>query len=108
MLFRAVVCFRKFNICFFSRKVELQNSYLYCIFLFSFLVKTQLVECPSIYEMMANPTFKWKTQPQIQVWRKQSNDGKTSVRLESFGPDESIIFFEEALRNNEVPFSDPK
>ena len=52
--------------------------------------------------MLANPDFKWKKQPQIEVWRKQSDDGETTVSLESYGPLESITLFEEALKNNEV------
>ncbi|TQD86246.1 hypothetical protein C1H46_028178 [Malus baccata] len=32
-----------------------------------------LVECPSIYEMLANPKFKWKRRPEIQL----NYDGKT-------------------------------
>ncbi|XP_050381340.1 phospholipase A(1) LCAT3 [Argentina anserina] len=63
-----------------------------------------LVECPSIYEMLANPDFYWKKQPEIQVWRKQSNDGKTSIELESYGPTESNTLFREALRNNELTY----
>ncbi|KAK9292629.1 hypothetical protein L1049_020604 [Liquidambar formosana] len=62
-----------------------------------------LVECPSIYEMLPNPDFKWKNQPQIQVWRKQSKE-EDSVELESRGPIESITLFEEALRNNELNY----
>ncbi|CAK9155466.1 unnamed protein product [Ilex paraguariensis] len=65
-----------------------------------------LVECPSIYEMLPNPEFKWKKQPQIHVWRKQSNDGEVSVKLESYGPNESVTLFEEALRNNEEAVQD--
>lgn len=65
----------------------------------------QLVECPSIYEMLANLGFNWHAQPQIQVWRKSSVDGKTSVDLKSYGPTDSIALFEEALRNNEVYFT---
>lgn len=61
-----------------------------------------LLECPSIYEMLPNPDFKWKKQPQIQVWRKQSNDD--SVELESYGPIESITLFEETLKNNELDY----
>lgn len=63
-----------------------------------------MVECPSIYEMLGNSEFKWKKQPEIQVWRKHSNDGygEVSVNLESYGPNESITLFEEALRHNEV------
>ncbi|OAY32237.1 phospholipase A(1) LCAT3 isoform X2 [Manihot esculenta] len=63
-----------------------------------------LVECPSIYEMLANPDFKWERQPQIQVWREQSDDGESSVKLESYGPLDSIAFFQEALRNNELNY----
>lgn len=54
--------------------------------------------------MLANPDFKWKKQPQIKVWRKQSNDGESSAKLETYGPVESISLFKEALRNNEVKF----
>ncbi|KAF2283121.1 hypothetical protein GH714_043445 [Hevea brasiliensis] len=63
-----------------------------------------LVECPSIYEMLANPNFKWERQPQIQVWLEQSDDGESSVKLESYGPLDSITFFQEALRNNELNY----
>ncbi|XP_074322608.1 phospholipase A(1) LCAT3 [Apium graveolens] len=62
-----------------------------------------LVECPSIYEMLPNPKFKWKKQPEILVWRGQSTDGET-VNLESYGPNESVLLFEEALRNNELEY----
>ncbi|KAI3935359.1 hypothetical protein MKW98_027179 [Papaver atlanticum] len=61
-----------------------------------------LVECPSIYEMLPNPEFKWKKEPQIQVWRKQSQNNETSVKLETYGPEESITLFEEALKNNKL------
>lgn len=52
--------------------------------------------------MLANPDFNWKKQPEIQVWRKQSKDGETSVQLESYGSMECVKLFEEALRQNEV------
>lgn len=62
----------------------------------------QLVECPSIYEMLPNPDFGWTKQPKIEVWQKQVNDGETTVEMESYGPVESISLFEEALKENEV------
>ncbi|XP_002514803.2 phospholipase A(1) LCAT3 isoform X1 [Ricinus communis] len=67
-----------------------------------------LVECPSIYEMLANPDFKWESQPQIQVWRKQSDSDEASVKLESYGPQDSITLFQEALRNNELNYDGNK
>ncbi|KAL6142998.1 hypothetical protein ACLB2K_061273 [Fragaria x ananassa] len=63
-----------------------------------------LVECPSIYEMLANPDFNWKKEPEIQVWRKQSKNEKSSIELESYGPVESNTLFREALRNNELTY----
>ncbi|KAK3023838.1 hypothetical protein RJ639_044555 [Escallonia herrerae] len=63
-----------------------------------------LVECPSVYEMLANPGFKWKKQPEVQVWRKQSNDGESSVKLELYDPTNCITLFEEALKNNELNY----
>ncbi|EYU39472.1 hypothetical protein ABFS82_06G201800 [Erythranthe guttata] len=61
-----------------------------------------LVECPSVYEMLPNPDFNWKKQPEIQVWRKHSNDGESSVELETYGRNECVTLFEEALKNNEL------
>ncbi|KAK6915776.1 Lecithin:cholesterol/phospholipid:diacylglycerol acyltransferase [Dillenia turbinata] len=64
-----------------------------------------LVECPSIYEMMPNPEFKWKQNPQIQVWRKNSEDTEiSSAELETYSPIDSVSLFEEALRHNELDF----
>ncbi|KAJ4824760.1 hypothetical protein Tsubulata_024392 [Turnera subulata] len=67
-----------------------------------------LVECPSVYEMLANPDFKWEKQPQIKVWRKQTDDEEICTKLESYGPVESISFFEAALRNNELNYDGNK
>lgn len=61
----------------------------------------QLVECPSIYEMLPNPEFKWKKKPIIQVWRKNpEKDG--IVELVQYEETDCVSLFEEALRNNEV------
>lgn len=51
--------------------------------------------------MLPNPEFKWKKQPEIFVWRGQSTDSEAAT-LESYGTNESVLLFEEALRNNEV------
>ncbi|KAI6684343.1 hypothetical protein NL676_030256 [Syzygium grande] len=63
-----------------------------------------LIECPSIYEMMANPEFEWAKQPNIEVWQKHSIDGDVSVNLETYDPLESVPLFESALRNNELNY----
>ncbi|KAL1322477.1 hypothetical protein HN51_067486 [Arachis hypogaea] len=64
-----------------------------------------LVECPSIYEMMANPDYKWKKQPEIHVWQKQTKeDGESNISLESYGPVQCTSLFDEALKNNELTY----
>lgn len=67
-----------------------------------------LIECPSVYEMLPNPEYKWKKQPEIQVWQKRSKDGDTFVNLESYGPIENVALFEEALRHNELSYGGKK
>ncbi|KAG8390722.1 hypothetical protein BUALT_Bualt01G0113000 [Buddleja alternifolia] len=63
-----------------------------------------LVECPSIYEMLPSPDFNWKNQPKIQVWRKHSEDEETSIELETYGRNDCLTLFEEALKNNELNY----
>lgn len=56
--------------------------------------------------MLPNPDFNWKQQPQIKVWcKKADKEENSSVKLEIYGPSESITLFEEALKHNEVPSS---
>ena len=63
----------------------------------------QLLECPSIYELLANPNFQWKDTPLLQIWRENlDNNGKKSALLESYEPAEAIEMIEKALSNNEV------
>ncbi|XP_074581495.1 phospholipase A(1) LCAT3 [Curcuma longa] len=63
-----------------------------------------LVECPSIYELLPNPDFKWKNQPTIQVWRKLSEDNGV-VKLEEYDSSTCISLFEEVLKNNELNYN---
>uniref|UniRef100_A0A0D9XFJ8 Phospholipase A(1) n=1 Tax=Leersia perrieri TaxID=77586 RepID=A0A0D9XFJ8_9ORYZ len=63
-----------------------------------------LVECPSIYEMLPNPKFKWKEAPIVQVWRKNpEKDGV--VELVLYEATDCVSLFEEALRNNELKYN---
>ncbi|KAG0544434.1 hypothetical protein BDA96_02G275300 [Sorghum bicolor] len=66
-----------------------------------------LVECPSIYEMLPNPEFKWREKPIIQVWRKDpEKDG--IVELVQYEATDCVSLFEEALRNNELTYNGKK
>ncbi|KAL6601260.1 hypothetical protein ACP70R_044480 [Stipagrostis hirtigluma subsp. patula] len=63
-----------------------------------------LVECPSIYEMLPNPEFKWKEKPIVQVWRKNpEKDGV--VELVQYEETDCVSLFQEALRNNELTYN---
>lgn len=63
-----------------------------------------IVECPSIYEMLPNPGFKWEKQPKIQIWRKKSENEESPVVLESYGPSDTPRLFDEALEKNELSY----
>ncbi|KAJ3708304.1 hypothetical protein LUZ61_012009 [Rhynchospora tenuis] len=62
-----------------------------------------LIECPSIYELMASPDFDWHDIPVLQMWRQRvDNSGQSSSLLESYGPKEAIPLMAQALSNNKV------
>ncbi|XVF23110.1 hypothetical protein REPUB_Repub13aG0009400 [Reevesia pubescens] len=91
-------------LCFVSLHNDFVEGLEAYFFVSRWTMHQLLVECPSIYEMLPNPYFSWKKQPQINVWRGHSEDGETSVKLESYSPSESINLFKEALRNNELNY----
>ncbi|XP_052202136.1 lecithin-cholesterol acyltransferase-like 4 [Diospyros lotus] len=60
-----------------------------------------LIECPSIFELMACCDFRWEHNPTLEIWRqKYDTDGNYSVTLESYSAEESISVFTEALSSN--------
>ncbi|KAK3143716.1 hypothetical protein QOZ80_4AG0304060 [Eleusine coracana subsp. coracana] len=62
-----------------------------------------LLECPSIYELLANSNFHWKDTPLLQIWREKLDDnGKKNALLESYEPAEAIQMIEEALSKHEI------
>ncbi|CAM0952375.1 unnamed protein product [Alopecurus aequalis] len=63
-----------------------------------------LVECPSIYEMLPNPNFKWKKKPIVQVWRKNPDKDGT-VELVLYEATDCVSLFEDALQNNELKYN---
>jgi hypothetical protein len=64
-----------------------------------------LIECPSIYELMACPNFRWEHIPLLQLWREKSTgDGKSRIILESYPPAEAIEIMKDALLNNTVNY----
>lgn len=72
--------------------------FLIISWLFVFLL--QLIECPSVYELLASPDFPWDDPPELRLWRKQE-DGK-SVKLERYGPKDYIGIMNQALEGNTV------
>lgn len=64
-----------------------------------------LIECPSIYELMACPHFHWEHAPLLEIWRnKRDSDGNSNIMLESYTPADAISIFTEALSSNTVNY----
>lgn len=64
-----------------------------------------LIECPSVYELMANPEFEWSRVPLLNVWRRSCNDaGESSAELETYRPDELFPILTEALADNTISY----
>ncbi|KAG1347651.1 putative Lecithin-cholesterol acyltransferase-like 4 [Cocos nucifera] len=62
-----------------------------------------LIQCPSIYELMACPKFCWSNIPLLQLWReKHDNCGNSITLLESYEPKEAVFLMIEALSSNMV------
>ncbi|CAK9203673.1 unnamed protein product [Sphagnum jensenii] len=65
-----------------------------------------LIECPSIYELMAQPHFNWSVPPELRIWRKHSEEnGNEKVLMEAFGPDKHIDVMSAALQDNTLTFN---
>lgn len=64
-----------------------------------------LIECPSIYELMACPNFHWQNPPRLEIWREKHDDeGNSLIMLDSYNPEESITIFEKSLTSNTVEY----
>ncbi|XP_010936755.1 lecithin-cholesterol acyltransferase-like 4 [Elaeis guineensis] len=62
-----------------------------------------LIQCPSIYELMACPKFCWGNIPLFQLWReKHDNCGNSIALLESYEPKQAVSLMIEALSSNMV------
>lgn len=60
-----------------------------------------LIECPSIYELMACLDYEWEHEPLLQIW-KELQDG--TAMLETFTPIEAVSIFTQALSSNELSY----
>lgn len=91
------VCSTMLNGCSFVEGWE-QN-----FFISKWSMHQLLIECPSIYELMACPKFHWQNPPRLEIWReKHDDDRKSLVLLESYAPEESITIYEKSLSSNTV------
>lgn len=71
--------------------------------LIHYIMIFQLIECPSIYELMACPHFNWQHIPLLEIWReKKDSDHNPQLILESYPPEGSIKVFKDALSSNSV------
>ncbi|KAM0922820.1 hypothetical protein ACQ4PT_005934 [Festuca glaucescens] len=72
-------------------------------FISKWTMQQLLIECPSIYELLASSTYQWEETPLLQIWRERLDDnGKKSALLESYEPAESIKMIAKALSEHEI------
>ncbi|KAL9456554.1 hypothetical protein AB3S75_005728 [Citrus x aurantiifolia] len=65
-----------------------------------------LIECPSIYELMACRNFHWEHIPLLEIWReKKAANGNSHIILESYQSEESVEIYKEALYSNTVNYN---
>ncbi|KAL2930557.1 Lecithin-cholesterol acyltransferase-like 4 [Bienertia sinuspersici] len=89
------VCSTMLNGCSFVEGWE-QN-----FFISKWSMHQLLIECPSIYELMACPKFHWQNPPSLEIWREKHDDiGNSLVMLESYDPEETITIYEKSLSSN--------
>uniref|UniRef100_A0A7I4C522 Uncharacterized protein n=1 Tax=Physcomitrium patens TaxID=3218 RepID=A0A7I4C522_PHYPA len=68
-----------------------------------------LIECPSVYELLASPDFDWSEPPELRLWRKIADqDGEEKVKLEAFGPSDNLDVMMAALEENKLNFNGTK
>uniref|UniRef100_A0A166FW80 Lecithin-cholesterol acyltransferase-like 4 n=1 Tax=Daucus carota subsp. sativus TaxID=79200 RepID=A0A166FW80_DAUCS len=64
-----------------------------------------LIECPSLYELMACPDFSWEHVPLLQFWKENLDvDGNSSILLESYSPVEAVSVLTQALSVNKINY----
>jgi hypothetical protein len=75
----------------------------YCVLNGILCLYTQLIECPSVYELIASQHFDWSEPPELRLWRKQAEEnGEAKVKLQAFGPRENLDVMMAALEENKV------
>eukprot|EP00249_Psilotum_nudum_P021985 c28329_g1_i1 orf=446-2065(-) len=86
--------------------VEFLNGIENKLFISKTTIRQLFVECPSMYELLSSPEFKWENTPHLQVWReKHTARGEVYSELESYSGDNCITIMEEALENNTINYA---
>ncbi|KAL3699381.1 hypothetical protein R1sor_017403 [Riccia sorocarpa] len=65
-----------------------------------------LIECPSVYELMASPHFEWNDIPELRLWHQRvGGNGESECEMERFGPKDCIGVMMAALKDNILEFN---
>ncbi|RDX64760.1 Lecithin-cholesterol acyltransferase-like 4 [Mucuna pruriens] len=92
-------------ICIFFCKHDYFRYFDIVEFLLKLVPMSQLIECPSIYELMGCPNFRWKHIPVLELWHERhDSDGNSHIVLESYPPRDNIEILKQALVNNTVNY----
>jgi pimeloyl-ACP methyl ester carboxylesterase len=62
-----------------------------------------MIECPSVYELMAWAHFNWSVLPELRLWHIHADkDGNEKVVMEAYGPNSYVDVMSAALEENMV------
>jgi pimeloyl-ACP methyl ester carboxylesterase len=85
--------------------VEFVKGWQRQLFVAKWSMHQLLIECPSVYELMASRDFPWMDPPELRLWRKGEANSETSSVLERYGPDDYLEVMSAALRGNTMNFN---
>ncbi|KAL2609370.1 hypothetical protein R1flu_027943 [Riccia fluitans] len=86
--------------------VEFVKGWQRELFIAKWSMHQLLIECPSVYELMANPLFEWNDVPELRLWHQRiGSNGESECEMERFGPKDCIGVMMAALKDNMLEYN---
>ncbi|BBN20393.1 phospholipase A1 [Marchantia polymorpha subsp. ruderalis] len=86
--------------------VEFVKGWQRELFIAKWSMHQLLIECPSVYELMASPHFEWNDVPELRLWHQRvGGNGESECEMEVFGPKDCIGVMMAALKDNMLEYN---
>lgn len=90
--------------------VEFVKGWQRQLFVAKWSMHQLLIECPSVYELMASKDFPWTDPPELRLWRQQTEEnGEPNPEcpsvLERYGPKDYLQVMSAALQGNTMNYN---